>query len=106
MSLLYPQVDGAKGDAVETVRTRVVVEGRVQGVWFRESTRRMAEEIGVAGWVRNLPGGSVEAVFEGDSAAVARAVEWARRGPERAVVTALQEFAEEPEGLDAFRVSF
>jgi len=90
---------------VETVRTRVVVEGRVQGVWFRESTRRMAEEIGVAGWVRNLPGGSVEAVFEGDREAVATAVEWAHRGPERATVTALREFAEEPENLDGFRIA-
>ncbi|NTU70436.1 MAG: acylphosphatase [Coriobacteriia bacterium] len=90
---------------MERVRYRVVIEGRVQGVWFRESTRRMAEEFGVEGWVRNLPGGSrVEAVFEGEALAVARAIEWAHRGPEHAVVTALVEFPEEPEGLAGFEI--
>ena len=86
------------------VRSRVVVQGRVQGVWFRESTRRMAEELGVAGWVRNLPDGDVEAVFEGDERLVAQAVAWARSGPERALVTALAETAEEPEGTTGFEV--
>ena len=87
------------------VRTRVIVSGRVQGVWFRETTRRMAEEAGVCGWVRNLPDGDVEAVFEGEAENVARAVEWTRRGPERALVTSVQEFAEQPEGLDRFRIT-
>lgn len=85
-------------------RTRVVVEGRVQGVWFRESTRREASRLGLAGWVRNLPGGRVEAVFEGASGAVDAAVEWTRRGPERAFVTAFDEFAEQPEGLASFAI--
>ena len=85
-------------------RVRIQVEGRVQGVWFRESTRRTAEEFGVAGWVRNRPDGSVEAVFEGDDLAVARAVAWARIGPPRALVTSLRETAEEPEGLTGFDV--
>lgn len=89
---------------MSTVRTRVVVEGRVQGVWFRESTRRAASELGVAGWVRNLQGGAVEAVFEGPAEKVAAAVAWARRGPERALVTDLAEFAEEPEGLVGFEI--
>jgi len=88
------------------VRTRVVVSGRVQGVWFRDSTRRAAEELGVSGWVRNLPGGDVEAVFEGPAEKVASAVEWARRGPERALVTSLQQFAEPPEGLAGFVIRF
>jgi acylphosphatase len=86
------------------VRTRVEVEGRVQQVWFRQSTAKMAQEVGVAGWVRNLPDGSVEAVFEGDELAVARAVQWARSGPEHAVVTALREVAETPEGLVSFEI--
>jgi acylphosphatase len=86
------------------VRVRVEVEGRVQGVWFRESTRRAAEEIGVSGWVRNRSDGSVEAVFEGDERDVAQAVEWARLGPPRALVTSLREFAEQPEGLGGFEV--
>lgn len=89
-----------------SVRTRVVVSGRVQGVWFRETTRRIAAELGVTGWVRNLPGGDVEAVFEGPAEKVASAVAWARRGPERAVVTSVREFAEEPEGLAGFDVRF
>lgn len=87
-----------------TERARVIVEGRVQGVWFRESTRREAAANGVAGWVRNLPDGRVEAVFEGDSSAVARMVAWSVHGPERAVVTSLEQFAEEPEGLAGFDV--
>jgi len=82
----------------------VLVQGRVQGVWFRESTRRTAEQLGVAGWVRNLPSGDVEAVFEGSSEAVAWAIAWCRKGPERAVVTSLQEYAEQPEGLAGFAI--
>ena len=85
-------------------RVRIEVEGRVQGVWFRESTRRTAEELGVAGWVRNQSNGTVEAVFEGDDLAVAKAVEWARTGPPRALVTSLRETAEQPEGLVGFDV--
>lgn len=89
---------------MQVIRKRIVVSGRVQGVWFRASTRLAALDIGVSGWVRNLPDGSVEAVFEGIPEAVERAVEWARRGPERASVTSLQEFAENPEGLSGFEV--
>ncbi len=89
---------------METVRVRVIVSGRVQGVWFRESTRREALGMGVAGWVRNLSDGDVEAVFEGESAAVAAAVAWAHRGPERATVTSVREFAETAEGLTGFAV--
>ena len=85
-------------------RSRVVVEGRVQGVYFRESTRRTAEDLGLAGWVRNLPGGKVEAVFEGPAEGVAQAVAWARGGPPAALVTSLIETAEEPEGLRGFAV--
>lgn len=86
------------------VRSRVVVDGRVQGVWFRASTRDAASRLGVAGWVRNLPDGSVEAVFEGEPGAVSRAVEWARTGPERALVTSVEEYGETPEGLSGFEI--
>ena len=65
---------------------RVVVSGRVQGVWFRESTRRRAEELGVYGYVRNLPDGRVEAVFAGEEAAVSAAVDFLRKGPPMARV--------------------
>lgn len=88
----------------QRVRTRVVAHGRVQGVWFRDSTRRMALGECVSGWVRNLPDGGVEAVFEGESVAVTRAVEWTRRGPERASVVSLVEHPETPEGLLGFEI--
>lgn len=89
---------------MDTVRTRVVVEGRVQGVFFRESARRMADEFGLSGWVRNLSDGGVEAVFEGPAEKVARAVSWMRNGPPSAVVTSLRETAEQPEGAVGFEV--
>lgn len=88
------------------VRTRVVIAGVVQGVYFRDSTRRMAQAEGVAGWVRNLPDGSVEAVFEGQADAVAAAVRWSRVGPPRAIVESFSEFAEIPEGLLGFEVRY
>jgi acylphosphatase len=72
------------------VRARVVVRGRVQGVWFRESTRRKALELGVGGWVRNCDDGSVEAVFEGDESGVRAAVEFMRKGPPAAQVDACE----------------
>ncbi len=68
------------------LRARVVVSGRVQGVWFRESTRRRAEELDVGGWVRNLPDGRVEALFEGAEDRVLSAIEFVRVGPPQARV--------------------
>ena len=86
------------------LRRRVIVHGRVQGVFFRESTRREAESEGVSGWVTNRPDGTVEAVFEGDEAAVERLVEVCRSGPGHAEVTELEVHTEEPEGLTGFSV--
>ena len=60
------------------VRYRVLISGRVQGVFFRDTCRRLAEQYGVAGWVRNLPDGRVEAVFEGPANDVCRLVDWGR----------------------------
>ena len=71
---------------MSATRAHVFVTGRVQGVWFRESTRQRALELGVGGWVRNLPDGRVEAIFEGDAAAVRRAVDYVREGPRHARV--------------------
>ena len=90
-------------------RTRVVVSGRVQGVWFRESTRRRAEELGVTGWVRNLPDGRVEACFEGATAAVEAAVAFVRRGPplarvDEASVEEEVDLAGETSGVSGFEV--
>jgi acylphosphatase len=86
-------------------RKRVTIHGRVQGVFFRDTTRRMAESRGVAGWVRNNPDGSVEAAFEGPDDAVDAMVRFAREGPRGAVVERVEVAEEEPEGLTGFRVS-
>ena len=86
------------------VRKRVVVHGEVQGVFFRDSTQRGAARHGVAGWVRNTPEGTVEAVFEGEREAVDRMVDFARRGPRGARVERVDAADEEPEGLSGFEV--
>ncbi|MEA3189870.1 MAG: acylphosphatase [Thermoplasmata archaeon] len=86
------------------MRLHVWVSGRVQGVHFRASLRREAEAFGLAGWVRNLPDGRVEAVAEGEPAAVESLVGWCRRGPERAVVSGIEAKPEPEEGLRGFEV--
>jgi acylphosphatase len=85
-------------------RRRVVVQGFVQGVFFRDTTRREAQRRGVAGWVANRGDGAVEAVFEGEAAAVEEMVAFSRRGPARAEVEEVAVFEEEPEGLSRFEV--
>jgi acylphosphatase len=82
-------VTGAAPRRPAVVRVRVLVSGRVQGVWYRETCRREAERLGVAGWVRNRPDGRVEIEAEGPRPAVDALVGWARRGPPRAVVDTL-----------------
>lgn len=71
------------------IARRLVVHGRVQGVWFRDSTRREAERLGVVGWVRNRADGTVEAWAQGDDHAVRALQEWCGDGPPRAEVTAV-----------------
>lgn len=87
-------------------RLHVFVSGHVQGVWFRESTKIEALEQGVAGWVRNLPDGRVEAVFEGPPAAVDRMLAWCHVGSRDANVTHVAAQEEMPVGeLPGFRVA-
>ena len=86
------------------IRSRVVAHGRVQGVFFRDTTRRRAQALGVAGWVANRDDGAVEAAFEGDAETVDAMVELCRRGPGRAEVTQLEAADEPPEGLSGFEV--
>ena len=86
------------------IRRRCVVHGLVQGVFFRDSTRQRAQQHGVAGWVRNTPEGTVEAVFEGPEDAVERLVAFAERGPRGARVDRVEVFHEEPESLTGFAV--
>jgi acylphosphatase len=87
------------------IRRRVIVHGRVQGVFFRDTTRRMASTRGVAGWVRNNPGGTVEAVFEGAEDAVGSMVRFCEQGPRGASVERVEVLEEEPEGLDGFEIA-
>jgi acylphosphatase len=82
----------------------VEVTGRVQGVFFRETCRRMATHRGVAGWVRNRRDGTVEAVFEGPAEDVDAMVAWCGQGPAYARVESVTSHPEEPEGLTGFRV--
>jgi acylphosphatase len=86
------------------VRYRVLVSGRVQGVFFRDSCQRLAMENGVTGWVRNLPDGRVEAVFEGPADEVGRLVDWTRHGPRHAKVEEVAVRPEPPEGLATFEI--
>jgi acylphosphatase len=84
--------------AAGVVRRRVVVRGEVQGVFFRDSTKREAESRGVSGSVTNRSDGAVEAVFEGPDDAVDAMIEFCRSGPGRAQVEDLEVTDEEPEG--------
>jgi acylphosphatase len=84
------------------IRARVIARGRVQGVFFRDTARRLAGERGVAGWIRNRPDGAVEAVFEGEPEAVHALVEFCRVGPRSAHVEQVETLAEQPEGLQGF----
>lgn len=68
----------------------LLISGRVQGVWFRESMRQEALKQGVTGWVRNLPDGRVEAVVCGENEAVGRLLEWTREGPPLAKVSCVE----------------
>jgi acylphosphatase len=85
-------------------RRRVTVDGRVQGVFFRDSARREAAQRGLAGRVRNNPDGTVEAVFEGPDDLVDEMVSWMRHGPPSARVESVQVSSEAPQGLRGFRV--
>ena len=87
------------------IRRRVIVHGQVQGVFFRDTTRRLAQQRGVNGWVANRWDGSVEAVFEGEPAAVERLIGFCRQGPRGAQVESVDVMEEQPEGLSGFTVS-
>jgi acylphosphatase len=90
--------------AEERIRRRAVIHGRVQGVYFRASTREAAERAGVAGWVRNRPDGCVEAAFEGKASAVEAMLAFCRKGPTGAEVARVEVVEEPPEGERRFRV--
>jgi acylphosphatase len=83
-------------------RVRIHVSGKVQGVFFRDSARSKAGELGVSGWAENLPDGRVEVVAEGPTDAVRAMVDWCREGPEFASVSDVEVANEDPEGLSGF----
>jgi acylphosphatase len=86
------------------IRRHVVVRGLVQGVFFRDSVRRLASSRGVSGWIRNTGDGAVEAVFEGEPDAIARLVDFCRRGPRGARVDDVEVSEETVEGLSGFSI--
>lgn len=88
-----------------TVARRVVVDGRVQGVGYRQACAEAARRHQVAGWVRNRRDGRVEALFEGPPASVAQMVDWCRSGPAPARVTDVKVDEVPPGGLSGFRVA-
>lgn len=89
------------------IRMHVWIKGRVQGVCFRAYTKEMAEELGVTGWVKNLPDGRVEAVFEGEEEKVRKMVKWCHRGPSYAHVTEVTALEEEYRGeFDQFSLRY
>ena len=83
-------------------RARVVIRGRVQGVFFRAETRDRARSLGLRGWVRNVPDGTVEAVFEGERERIESLLVWCRRGPALADVDDVEVHWESPEGEVGF----
>lgn len=86
------------------VRRRVIVSGRVQGVFFRDTCRQVAQRLGLGGWVRNRSDGAVEVVFEGVADDVDEAVEWCRHGPTQAIVADVQVTDEPVAGEGTFRI--
>ncbi len=86
------------------LRLRLTIRGRVQGVWFREGTRQQAQRLGVNGWVKNCPDGSVEAVFEGRAELVRELEGWCSQGTPGARVIEVFSSEEAVTGEDGFRV--
>ena len=92
---------------MDNKRIHLIIEGRVQGVWFRESTRRKAVSLGVSGWVKNRPEGTVEALLEGPEDKVLDLVAWCGKGPSAADVSRIHQTEEIWRGeFDAFDILF
>jgi acylphosphatase len=92
-----------KGSRDMTIAHELIVSGRVQGVFFRDSLRRVADAHGVGGWVRNEPNGTVRAYLEGDADAVQKVLDWIREGgPRQARVDAVNVTEREPKGATDF----
>lgn len=102
-----PQTTGSKGEEMATIRRRALISGRVQGVAFRAYTRQAARNVGVVGWVQNLPDGRVEAVFEGMPEQVHAMIDWCRHGPPSSRVDKVEVIEEPPRGdLTDFDIAY
>jgi acylphosphatase len=89
------------------VRAHVIISGRVQGVFFRAETQREALRLGICGWVRNRPEGTVEAIFEGNTQLVEKAIEWCWQGSQMARVTDVKVQMQDYTGeFDDFAVTY
>jgi acylphosphatase len=89
------------------VRVKLNIQGQVQGVFFRQSTKETAVRLGLTGWVKNCPDGSVEALFEGERQAVDAAIAWCRQGPASARVREVEvEWQDYAGELDGFGIRF
>ncbi len=84
----------------------VFIEGKVQGVFFRDNAKNKADELDVKGWIKNLADGRVEAVFSGDDKNVEEIIGWCRQGPSSADVTYVNVRSEEPKEFDDFEVRY
>ncbi len=92
---------------MDTIRAHLIIKGRVQGVFFRDSTRREAIELGLYGWVKNRLDGSVEVVAEGPKEKIETLIAWCHHGPPIARVTRVHEIREDYTGeFDSFKVTF
>ena len=92
---------------MKIARLHIVIEGRVQGVFFRASTIEESCKLGLTGWVRNCPDGRVEAVFEGDMDKIDRIIEWCKKGPPGAVVRNVETMWEQATGeYDSFSIKY
>jgi acylphosphatase len=80
----------------QSKRIRAVVHGRVQGVYFRQTTCQQAEILGLSGWVRNMANGTVETEFQGEDEAVARMLDWLAQGPSFSTVTLVENWEKDP----------
>jgi acylphosphatase len=97
-------VPAPAGTASPLRRVRVIIHGRVQGVFFRDTLRRRAESRGVAGWAANRWDGTVEAVLEGRESDIEALIGFCRQGPARAEVERVDITPEPPEGLVGFKI--
>ena len=92
---------------MEIVRLHIVIEGIVQGVFYRASTIEESSKLGLTGWVKNCSDGRVEAVFEGEIDKIEQIIEWCKKGPPGAVVSNVETVLERATGeYDSFTIKY